>query len=103
MKKIMTALIIILLIGSNIYMVGKIYFAGNQTEREQLLSFTVWKLNSEGYKEDEIQNIKVDYNPMKGGNFPYTVYVTFNDHNIKTQSYRWSDNNKTSVKKIETF
>src|SRR3712207_8911642 len=48
----------------------KIFFIGDQREREQILSSTTWKLYKNGYDEKDIKKIKVQYSALKGGTSP---------------------------------
>lgn len=97
MKKNLKLTIIILLLGVVLYLGGKLIFLGNQTEREEILFATSLKLNEEGYVKNDIQDIYVKYNPLKGGNLPYDVYVIFKENNSEAIIYSW-----TSVEKIES-
>ncbi|WP_142977809.1 DUF3139 domain-containing protein, partial [Clostridium novyi] len=56
MKKYIVILIMIISIGFSLFVGSKLYFLGNQTERDKILSATVWQLSKEGYKENEIEN-----------------------------------------------
>ncbi|KGM95042.1 hypothetical protein Z968_10065 [Clostridium novyi A str. 4552] len=100
MKKYIVILIIIISIGFSLFVGSKLYFLGNQTEREKILSATVWQLSKEGYKENEIENIKVMYDPIKGGNIPYEVYVTFKKDTSTEQVYSWRNVDKKEIKNI---
>lgn len=75
----------------------KLYFNGNQNEREKIIEATVWQLSEEGYNKNDIKSIYSRYNPIKGGKFPYSVFVVFYKDESKAQIYMWDDENKTKV------
>ncbi|KGM93370.1 DUF3139 domain-containing protein (plasmid) [Clostridium botulinum] len=99
-RKYVFIVAVILLVFNNISLRYKIYFIGDQKEREQILNSTVWKLYKDGYHENEIRNVRVYYNPIKGGLLPYEVLVVFNKDPSKEYIYSWTDVNKKQ-KRVE--
>lgn len=97
MKKIVTIVLIIILFLFVAILGKKVYFTGNQIEREQILEATIWQLSEEGYTKDDIKDISSRYNPLKGGVLPYSVTVTFCKDESTSQIYMWSDISKTTV------
>lgn len=99
----MTKFIKIILIAILFFIIAtlgtKLYFAGNQIERDQILESTVWQLSEEGYTKDDIKSIHSNYDPLKGGVFPYSVSVVFYKNESKAQLYKWSDKTKTKIEK----
>lgn len=87
MKKYLIGIVLGISIFCSLFLGGKLYFLGSQNEREEILNATVWKLAKSGYKENEIEKVKVMYDPMKGGDIPYEVYVTFKKDSSITQIY----------------
>src|SRR3712207_8495034 len=71
MKKYLIGIVLGISIFCSLFLGGKLYFLGSQNEREEILNATVWKLAKSGYKENEIEKVKVMYDPMKGGDIPY--------------------------------
>lgn len=92
--KIILIIILFLIIGN---LGTKVYFTGNQIEREQILETTIWQLSEEGYTKDDIKSISSFYNPLKGGVFPYSVLVIFYKNESRAQIYMWDDESKTKV------
>lgn len=99
MRKNFKILILIILIIILFLIIGtlgtKVYFTGNQIEREQILETTIWQLSEEGYTKDDIKSIF--YNPLKGGVLPYSLLVIFYKNESRTQIYMWDDESKTKV------
>ncbi len=102
MKKYLMIAILIISICCSLFWGGKLYFLGTQGEREEILNATVWQLSKEGYKENQIEKIQVKYDPMKGGNIPYEVYVIFKKDSSIVQIYSWSSVDKKEIKNIGT-
>lgn len=75
----------------------KLYFTGDQIERDQILENTIWQLSEEGYTKNDIKSIHSEYNPLKGGVLPYSVYVIFKKDDSIAKIYMWSDESKTKV------
>lgn len=90
-------MISILSICGVIFLAGKLYFNGDNFEKEKILSATVWKLSDDGYKKDEIKSIEVKYDPIKGGALPYDVYVVFKKNPSEAKIYSWSSLDKESI------
>ncbi|MBU3100817.1 MULTISPECIES: DUF3139 domain-containing protein [Clostridium] len=90
MKKYLMIIIFITSIFCSLFLGGKLFFLGKQSEREKILYATVWKLSKDGYKENEIKKIKVSYDPLKGGVLPYQVFIVFKKDTSKTKIYSWS-------------
>lgn len=97
MKKFIKITIIIVLIIIIAILGKKVYFMGDQMEREQILEATIWQLSEEGYTKDDIKSIRSRYNPLKGGVLPYTVEIIFYKDESIRQVYTWSDTNKTKI------
>ncbi|MBB6623904.1 DUF3139 domain-containing protein [Clostridium gasigenes] len=97
MKKIVKIILIIILFFIIAILGKKVYFTGNQIEREQILEATVWQLSEGGYTKDDIKSISSCYNPLKGGVLPYSVSVIFYKDESVMQIYMWSDKSKTKV------
>ena len=93
-------LIIILSFCAIIFLGGKLYFNGDDTEKEKILYETVWKLSDEGYKKDDIKSIEVKYDPIKGGALPYDVYVVFKNNPSEAKIYSWTSVDKESVENL---
>ncbi|AYF55373.1 hypothetical protein DFH04_11635 (plasmid) [Clostridium novyi] len=93
-KKYIFIGIFILLVFNNIVLRYKIFFIGDQREREQILSSTTWKLYKDGYDEKDIKKIKVQYYALKGGTSPYDVLVVFSKEPSRAYLYSWIDVNK---------
>ncbi|MEG1411828.1 MAG: DUF3139 domain-containing protein [Terrisporobacter sp.] len=97
----MTKFIKIILIAILFFIIAtlgtKLYFAGNQVEREQILETTIWQLSEEGYTKDDIKSIHTNYDPLKGGVLPYNVSVVFYKNDSIAKIYMWNDENKTKV------
>jgi hypothetical protein len=102
MKKYLMMSILIISICCSLFLGSKLYFLGSQSEREEILNSTVWKLSKEGYKENQIKKIRVMYDPMKGGKIPYDVYVIFKNDSSTVQIYSWSSVEKKEIKNIGT-
>ncbi|WP_338631884.1 DUF3139 domain-containing protein [Clostridium baratii] len=99
-KKFFLGIIIILSFCAIIFLGGKLYFNGDNAEREKILYETVWKLSDEGYKKEDIESISVNYNPLKGGLLPYNVYVVFKKNPSEARIYYWTDLDKKSVENL---
>ncbi|KEI00120.1 DUF3139 domain-containing protein (plasmid) [Clostridium botulinum] len=93
-KKYIFITIFILLAFNNIFLRYRIFSIGDQKEREQILSSTIWKLHKEGYDAKEIKNITVQYNALKGGLLPYEVLVVFSTNPSRAYLYSWVDVHK---------
>lgn len=100
MKKILYCIVLIIFIGLTLFLSGKVYFTGNESEKEEILSATIWKLSEEGYSENDIKSIDVKYNPLKGGSLPYNVFVVFEKKSSEAQIYSWSNTEKIKVENI---
>ena len=81
---------------------GKLFFLGNQGEREEILNATVWKLSKDGYSGTDIKKIQVRYDPMKGGVIPYEVYVMFKKYSSTVKIYSWSSVEKKQIENVGT-
>ncbi|MGN0145228.1 MAG: DUF3139 domain-containing protein [Clostridium sp.] len=87
----------ILLACTSIYLGGKIYFTGNQAEKEELLSSTIWELYSQGYTKEDIESIRMKYNPTKGGALPYETAIVFKEDPSVMKMYNWDSTKKEKV------
>lgn len=96
-KKCFLIVLFIFLIYSTISLKYKSYLNGDSKEREKVLTATMWKLQKEGYTENDIKDIRVDYNYFKGGRLPYNVHVVFKRDTSKEIIYFWDSLNKKEV------
>ena len=92
MKKYLTIVILIISIGCNLFLGNKAFWLGSSDEREKVLNATVWNLADGGYKKDDIEKVKVYYNPMSGGTKPYEVSVVFKKDPSIARWYSWIGN-----------
>ncbi|MCB2290845.1 DUF3139 domain-containing protein [Clostridium sp. CS001] len=97
MKKYLMIIIFSISICCSLFLGGKLYFLGDQIEREEILNATIWKLSKDGYTENEIKKIQVRYDPMKGGVLPYQVFIVFKNDTSKTKIYSWSSVEKKQI------
>ncbi len=100
MKKKLFCVVLVGLLGLTIFLGGKIYLNGDKSEKEQILSATIWKLAEEGYSEEDIKSIDVKYNPLKGGALPYNVFVVFKKNSSEAQIYSWTSTEKIEIENI---
>jgi hypothetical protein len=100
MKKYLMVIIFSISICCSLFLGGKLYFLGNQSEREEILNATIWQLSKDGYTENEIKKIQVRYDPMKGGVIPYDVYVVFKEDSSTAKIYSWSSVEKKQIENI---
>lgn len=101
MKKYLMIIIFSISICCSLFLGGKLYFLGNQNEREKILNATIWKLSKDGYNENEIKKIKVRYDAMNGGLIPYEVYVVFKDDST-VKIYSWISVEEKQIEYIGT-
>lgn len=100
LKKLLTIGSIGLLIISNIVVFGTLYVSGSDSEKSNILTATVWKLAEEGKTNNDIEQIEVRYNPFKGGELPYNVYVSFKEDVSNIKIYSWADKEKKEIEFI---
>ena len=102
-KSKITAIVFIILFVISLIVIGYLTYqklsVGNLKEREEVLSAVSMHLSEEGYKNDDIKEIGIDYNFLKGGSIPYKVYVVFKKDPKNTYYYGWKSYNKDGIVK----
>lgn len=75
------------------------YVYGDTKEREELLAATVLYLAEKNYTKNDVIEISTEYDPFKGGIYPYNyrVRVVTKDKPDEIKSYTWVDSNKKEV------
>lgn len=100
-KKIMFFLTTIFFI-TTLFLGYQKFILGDSEQREKLLSAVVWHLTKEGYSVEDIKELDVSYDPYKGGERPYAVFVTFKKDPSVIEIYKWTNSKQEEVTKIGT-
>ncbi|KOA75680.1 hypothetical protein ADU78_07415 [Clostridium botulinum] len=100
MKKYLLIIIFIILSCSNLFLANKLFFLGSDSDKVKILNATIWQLSREGYTENQIKEMRIRYNPIKGGLIPYSVLVVLKSDNSTARIYSWSSTEEKQVEDI---
>lgn len=100
MKKYLIVVIFIVSICCNLFLANKLFSLGSESEKVKILNATIWQLSREGYKENQIEEMRIRYNPIKGGVMPYKVFVVFKSDTSTARIYSWTSTEEKQVEDI---
>ncbi|KRF31686.1 DUF3139 domain-containing protein [Paenibacillus sp. LMG 31458] len=86
--KILFIVLFLFLLYSSGYLTFEKYRTGDIISRQNMISDTIWKLQQDGYKKEDILSIGINYSWMKSQT--YETAVMFKDEPDVTYYYFWN-------------